>query len=435
MTTIDDPRQGTPISARHGGALPSPLGAQHGVSDALPGTPLAPAPPRPHEPYQKLTWVDPVTGVHGYLVVDTLLSGLATGGTRMRAGCTMREVGDLARGMSLKTSTFGIPVGGAKGGIDLDPKDPRAEGVLERFYDAMRPWLDSHWVTADDLGVDQHRLDAVFDRLGLIHSYGAAIRRAADPAATYRRVRAAIDAPVSEGLHLGDMIGGYGVAQACLAAVRALGPGPGGTTTVAVQGVGTMGGGTAWYLHEAGAHVVALADAAGTLYHPGGLDVPALLALRDAYGEIDRTRVPDDVEQLPRDAVLRMHVDVLVPAAVSYAIGTHNADEVNARVVVEAANAAVVPEAEPMLAARHVPVVPDFVANAGAATCAWWLLLGMVGPDPADSLRRLRREMRTLVGTLLEQSRRTGATPREVALVIAEEHRIAVGDSAQVVIP
>ncbi|MGH8922645.1 MAG: Glu/Leu/Phe/Val dehydrogenase dimerization domain-containing protein, partial [Actinomycetes bacterium] len=108
------------------------------------------------EPLMRLTWTDPVTGAHGYLVVHSLVSGIATGGTRMRAGCTMGEVEDLARGMANKTATFNLPVGGAKGGVDFDPKDPRAFGVLTRFCEFLRPWLDARWVTAEDLGVPQH---------------------------------------------------------------------------------------------------------------------------------------------------------------------------------------------------------------------------------------------------------------------------------------
>ncbi|WP_281262259.1 Glu/Leu/Phe/Val dehydrogenase dimerization domain-containing protein, partial [Acuticoccus kandeliae] len=104
----------------------------------------------------RLQWNDAVTGAVGYLVVHTLRAGLATGGTRMRAGCTLSEVEDLARGMANKTATFDLPIGGAKGGIDFDPKDPRAVEVLERFCEAMRPWIDAHWVTAEDLGVPQH---------------------------------------------------------------------------------------------------------------------------------------------------------------------------------------------------------------------------------------------------------------------------------------
>ena len=76
-------------------------------------------------PLVRVTWTDPVTGKNGYLVVHTLVSGIATGGTRMRAGCTESEVANLAYGMALKTATFNLPVGGDKGGIDCDPKDPQ----------------------------------------------------------------------------------------------------------------------------------------------------------------------------------------------------------------------------------------------------------------------------------------------------------------------
>ncbi|WP_308283000.1 Glu/Leu/Phe/Val dehydrogenase dimerization domain-containing protein [Pseudonocardia nigra] len=369
------------------------------------------------EPLLRVTWTDPVTGAPGHLVVHTLVSGLATGGTRMRAGCTMAEVEDLARGMAAKTAVFDLPVGGAKGGIDFDPKDPRAVGVLERFCQAMRPWLDAHWVTAEDLGVPQHLIDEVFDRLGLGQSYHAAIRRSADPEATLRRVRAGLATPVPGGL-LGDVIGGYGVAQACLSAAAAWGWAPD-RTTVAIQGIGTMGGGAAWYLHEAGMRVVAVADAAGTLYRPDGLDVPALLALRDAYGEIDRSRLPADVRRLPRGAVVATPCDILVPTAISYAITPDNSFDVAAKVVVEAANTATTAEAEAMLAGRGIPVIPDFVANAGAAAWAWWLLLGRVGTDPADSFGKLRTEMRANVALLLDRWGTDGVPPRHTGWELA----------------
>ncbi|OZM81263.1 Glu/Leu/Phe/Val dehydrogenase dimerization domain-containing protein [Pseudonocardia sp. MH-G8] len=391
--------------------------------------PAGGAGPRDTEPLLRLTWTDPVTGTHGYLVVHSLISGLATGGTRMRAGATMSEVEDLARGMAAKTAVFDLPVGGAKGGIDFDPKDPRAVGVLERFCQAMRPWLDDHWVTAEDLGVPQHLIDEVFARIGLGQSYHAAIRRSADPEQTLRRVRAGLDTPVPGGL-LGDVIGGYGVAQACLAAAGSWGwPLP--DTTVAVQGIGTMGGGAAWYLHEAGMRVVAVADAAGTLYRPEGLDIPALLDLRDSYGEVDRSRLPADVQQLPRAAVIAMQVDVLVPAAISYAITPDNSYDVAARVVVEAANNATTPEAEDMLSARGIPVIPDFVANAGAAAWAWWLLLGQVGTDPEDSFRRLRTEMRTKVAMLLDRWSTAWVPPRQTAWGLGvDRHTAQVGEAA-----
>jgi glutamate dehydrogenase (NAD(P)+) len=398
---------------------------------------VVPASTHDREPLIRLTWADPVTGAHGYLVVHTLVSGLATGGTRMRAGCTLAEVEDLARGMAAKTAVFGLPVGGAKGGIDFDPKDPRATGVLERFCQAMRPWLDAHWVTAEDLGVPQHLIDEVFARLGLQQSYHAAISRSADSERTLRRVRAGLDAEVPGGV-LGDVIGGYGVAQACLATAAAWGWSVA-ETSVAIQGIGTMGGGAAWYLHEAGMRVVAMADAAGTLYDPNGLDVPALLGLRDGFGEVDRSRVAAHVRRLPRSAVISTPADILVPAAISYAITPDNSFDVAAKVVVEAANAATTPEAEAMLTARNVPVVPDFVANAGAAAWAWWLLLGQVGADPVDSFRRLRTEMQEKVGLLLERWTVDGVPPRQTALRFCldrqEALRLDPDQPGQIVIP
>lgn len=376
-------------------------------------TPTIPVVARP-EPYLRLHWTDSSTGAVGYLVVHTLRAGLATGGTRMRAGCRLSEVEDLARGMADKTATFDLPVGGAKGGIDFDPKDPRAVEVLERFCEAMRPWLDTHWVTAEDLGVPQHLIDAVFDRLGLGQSYHAAIRRSADPEATLRRVRRGLDAAVEGGFLLGDVIGGYGVAHACLAAAVSWGRAPA-ATTVAIQGIGTMGGSAAYYLHEAGMTVTTIADAAGTLHRADGLDIPALLTLRDAFGEIDRSRLPAGIEQLPRAAIVSADVDILVPAAISYALTPDNSFDVRARIVVEAANAATTPEAEAMLAARGIAVLPDFVANAGAVAWAWWLLLGEVDDTPQTSFDRLRVIMHAKVAQLLSAWTEQHVTPRETA--------------------
>lgn len=399
MTTMQDPAGGAAqITAQTVPAVPAAVALTPAV--------------RRSEPYMRLHWTDSQTGAVGYLVVHTLRGGLATGGTRMRAGCTVSEVEDLARGMANKTATFDLPIGGAKGGIDFDPKDPRAVEVLERFCEAMRPWIDSHWVTAEDLGVPQHLIDEVFERLGLGQSYHAAIRRAADPAATLERVRRGLNAAVEGGFMLGDVIGGYGVAHACLAAAVWWGQVPA-ETTVAIQGVGTMGGAAAYYLYEAGMKVTTVADATGTLHCPDGLDIPALLALRNGYGEIDRSRLPAGIEQLPRTTILAADVDILVPAAISYAITPDNSFDVRARIIVEAANAATTPEAEAMLAARGVPVLPDFVANAGAVAWAWWLLLGQVDDTPENSFDRLRTIMHSKVALLLAAWADQGVTPRE----------------------
>lgn len=384
-------------------------------------------------PEHEVAWTDPVTGARGWLVVHTLVGGMATGGTRMRAGCTRDEVADLARCMATKTAAFGLPVGGAKAGVDYDPKAPDALDVLERFFAGMLDWLDRSWVTAEDLGVTQQDLDAVFTRLGLDQSFHAAIRRSPEPQATLARVRAGLFAQDDDGLPLGDVIGGFGVAQACLGTAEAFGWDPG-ETTVAIQGIGTMGGGAAWYLHEAGVPVTAIADAAGTLFRPRGLDIPALLAARDHYGEIDRAQVPADVELLPREAILAAPVDILVPAAVSYALRAESVADIAARVVVEAANTATTADAEERLAVRGIPVIPDFVANAGAAAWAWWLLQGQVGDHPGDSFARLRTEMRGKVAFMLSEWETAHVSPRRSAWGFAGANLEALADR-QITIP
>lgn len=415
MTSIE-----MPGTAGHPGMAPGRAGARMSPTET-PGRAT-------REPYLRLHWEDEATGARGYLVVDTLVGGLATGGTRMRAGCTMREVEDLARGMTRKTATFDLPIGGAKGGIDFDPKDPRALDVLTRFFQAMHPFLDRHWVTAEDLGVTQQLIDEVFARLGMRQSYHAAIERSTNCVATTERIYRGLNSQVPGGL-LGDVIGGYGVAQACLAAASVRGWDIE-RTSVAVQGVGTMGGGAAWYLHEAGMRVVALADAAGTLYDPAGLDVPALLQTRDRYGEIDRDAVPARVQRLGRDEILGMDVDVLVPAAVSYAITADNCARVTAPVIVEAANAATTADAELDLTARGIVVVPDFVANAGAVAWAWWLILGEVDERAETSFLRLGRAMTTKVSDLL-----THWTPSDGPLRWTADVSDVVRDVPAVVVP
>ncbi len=375
---------------------------------------MQPKPILQPKPHLTVTWQDKKSPAVGYLVVHDLVDGVATGGLRMRPGCTLREVEDLAYAMSTKTAAFDLPVGGAKGGIDFDPKDERSDGVLLRYIDAMRPFLERTWVTAEDLGVSQHVLDARFAEAGLgSSSYHAQIARSADPAVAQDRVEHAMAADTPDGL-VCDLIAGYGVAQAAIATLAALGDRPE-NTTMAVQGFGTIGGSTALYAQQAGITVVAVSDALGTVRHPDGLDIPALLAIRNEWGEIDREQLDPGIEQLPRDDVLGMTVDVLVPAAVSYALTAHNHAAVNARIVVEGANAAATHEAELELAVRDIPVVPDFIANAGGVAWAWWVLLD----QDDDVYGRLRDEMHTLVGKVLAPWLLDGTMPRQTALSLA----------------
>lgn len=382
---------------------------------------------QPRRPLLRLTWSDPESDATGFVVVDRLITGIATGGLRTRAGCTMEEVEDLAREMSLKTGVYRLPVGGAKGGIDYPADASDVDMVRKRFVTAMRPLLDTIWVTAGDLGTPQARLDAVFAQAGLgPSSLRAALLRSAEPSATVARVQQ-LFAGGDHGLRMPDLIGGYGVAEASLAGLGGLGLATNESRAV-VQGFGAMGGSSALYLHLAGVRVVGVCDALGAILNTRrGLDVPALLAARSSGGIIDRAVLRGDDEQRPGESWLDVDAELLVPAAVSYAISEKNCDWVRARLITEAANVPITNAAERRLLERGVVVIPDFVANAGAAAWAWWAIFGLVR-DPETSRSLLSRHVRPLVDSLIRAWITDGVSPRDRARIIAEERLDELGE-------
>ena len=376
-------------------------------------------------PLLSLTWTDHLTGRQGFLVVDRLVRGVSSGGLRMRAGCTLDEVAGLARGMTVKEALHYdpanryVPLGGAKGGIDCDPRAPEAYPLLVRYLRAMRPYIESCWTTGEDLGLTQDLVDRAAAEAGLVSSIQAVYPLLDDEAEARRRLRDAFAVEV-DGIALDELVGGCGVAEAALAALDRSGV-PYSGTRVALQGLGTMGGATARFLTRAGLRVVAVADLKGTIANPAGLDVEALLAARDAHGTVVRSALRPGDRELAGDAWLSAEADVLVPAAVSYAIDAANQERITARWVVEAANMPVRPEAELLLAARGVTVLPDVVVNSGTNAWWWWTLFGDIDADAEEAFAYTRRSMRALVERMLDRARADGTTPRAAAHAIAAE--------------
>ncbi|PKW11293.1 glutamate dehydrogenase (NAD(P)+) [Streptomyces sp. 1222.5] len=380
-------------------------------------------------PLMSLVWTDHVTGRRGFLVVDRLVRGVASGGLRMRPGCTLEEVAGLARGMTMKEALHYnpegryVPLGGAKGGIDCDPQDPGAYGLLVRYLRAMRPYIESFWTTGEDLGLTQDLVDRAAAEAGLVSSVQAVYPLLDDEAAARRRLADAFAVEV-DGIGLDELAGGCGVAESVLAALdRASVPYRG--TRVVVQGLGTMGGATARFLAREGLTVVAVADIKGTIENPAGLDVEALLAARDTYGTVDRRVLRPGDRELPGDAWLSTEAEVLVPAAVSYAVGIAEQERVTARWIVEAANMPVVPEAETLLAARGVTVLPDVVVNSGTNAWWWWTLFGDIGADADEAFAHIRGSMRALIELMLDRAEADGTTPRAAAHALVTD-RLAV---------
>lgn len=379
-----------------------------------------------------ITWQDPDTGALGYVVIDTLVRGTASGGLRMRKGCTLEEVRGLAQGMTrkeaihLREGRHYVPVGGAKGGIDFDPRAPGATGVLERFLVDINPIMHAYWALGEDLGVRQDDIDEVLARRELGSGLSAVNKLVDDPVAVEARAEKAFSAIV-DGVAQDELVGGLGVATSVIAALHDAGRDPSESTAV-IQGFGSMGGATARYLAEAGLRIVGIADADGFVSNPAGLDVEALLVTRDQFGGIDRGALRPEDRVGDRDDWLAADADVLVPAAVSYSITPDNCDRITALLIVEAANMPVLPEAEETLLARGVTIVPDFLANSATNAWWWWVTFGDVDGSWEDSRAIVTTTLRDLTAEVLTAARDQGISPRAAAQAKVDANLAALGD-------
>lgn len=364
-----------------------------------------------------ITWQDPVTGAHGFVVIDTLVRETASGGLRMRQGCTLEEVRGLAEGMTRKEAIHlrpgrrYVPVGGAKGGIDFDPRAPGATDILGRFLVAMNPIMRAYWALGEDLGVRQNDIDDILAESGLGSGLSAVEKLLDDPNAAAARAAAAFSTIV-DGVTQDELVGGLGVATSVIAALEADGRDPASASAV-IQGFGSMGGASARFLAEAGVSIVGIADADGFVSNPAGLDVEALLATRDSFGGIDRATLRPGDQDGDRGDWLAADADVLVPAAVSYAITPENCETITAGLIVEAANMPVLPEAEDLLQARGVTVVPDFLANSATNAWWWWVTFGDVDGSWEASRSIVTTTLRELTRDVLDEAGRQHITPRQ----------------------
>ncbi|GJF33915.1 glutamate dehydrogenase [Kitasatospora sp. NE20-6] len=310
-------------------------------------------------PLLATTVSSPADALTGWVVVDSLVDGIAMGGTRMTGSVTEAEVARLARAMSVKLALAGLPVGGAKAGIRAVPG--RREPVLQAFGRSAGPLLHGGVYLGCDLGTTHADRDLFF----------AAARYDVERDTRTPRLPADWTTLCARFVD----ITGFGVAVAARTAATArLGGAP---CRVAVQGFGTVGRAVAGALADRGHRVVAVADAHGTLHDPRGLPVARLAAATDSAGSIGRAGLPDGTTTADGpEAWLDTDADVLVLAATGDALRTDNVQRVRASVVVEGGNLCCTPEAAAALSARGIALVPDVVANVGAAAAVGSLLTG-----------------------------------------------------------
>jgi glutamate dehydrogenase/leucine dehydrogenase len=331
---------------------------------------------------------EPAVGLEGVVVVDNTRLGPAIGGLRLAPTVTVREVARLARAMTLKNAAAGLPHGGGKAGIIAPRGGVERERLVRAFAQAIRDLTD--YVPGPDMGTDETCMAWVRDEIGRAVGLPEALG----------------------GIPLDDLgATGYGLAAAARAAAEA-GVVELEGARVAVQGFGAVGRHAARFLAEAGARVVAVADSHGTVVSPSGIDVDKLAAVKAEGTLLDW----HDGEHLPREAVLTVDCDILVPAAQPDVITRENARSVTARLILQGANIPTTAAAEQILRERGVVSLPDFIVNAGGVICA---AVEHRGGTAAQAFEEIDRRVHDNTAAVLEASARTGESYRDSGLALA----------------
>jgi glutamate dehydrogenase (NAD(P)+) len=291
--------------------------------------------------------------VEGFRVQHSLTRGPGKGGVRYHPEVSLNETKALAMGMTWKCALVDIPYGGAKGGIQVDPRElsaMEAERMTRRYASEIMPLIGpGRDILAPDIGTGEREMAWILD------TYNAALGMTLGAPVTGK--------PVVVGGSSGRRRStGYGVAQIVKHTVERLGLRP--PIRVAVAGYGEVGRAAAETLDEDGDDfsIVAIGDVGGGPYDPGGLDLHAAERYLREGGSLAELGGGDRVTP---EELLELPCDVLIPAAVGGVISEDNAERITARVVAEGANAPTTHEADAILVERGVTVVPDILANAG----------------------------------------------------------------------
>ncbi len=295
----------------------------------------------------------------GYRVQFNDDRGPYKGGIRFHPIVDLDEVKALAFWMYLKTAVVDIPFGGAKGGVAVDYKSlslTEKERLTKRYalilLDDLGPDKD---IPAPDVSTSEREMAWIMDTWRMIHG---------------RYERAVVTGkPVSVGGSKGRREAtGRGVVITVAEAAKDIGLDIEGATA-AIQGFGNVGKAAAMGLYEQGAKVVAVSDVGCAIVNEGGLDIPALCEHAERGGVLAEFA---EAQKIPRDDLLTLKVDILIPAALENAITADNAGDVKARIIGEGANGPVTPEAVDILAEKDMVVIPDILANAGGVTVSYF---------------------------------------------------------------
>ncbi|MEX1169944.1 MAG: Glu/Leu/Phe/Val dehydrogenase [Chloroflexota bacterium] len=348
---------------------------------------------------------------HGYRVQHNVARGPAKGGLRYHPNTDIDDVRALAMWMTWKCALVGVPFGGAKGGVACDPSSmsqTELEALTRRFATELEGFIGPESdIPAPDVGTTAQTMAWIVDTVSMHKGYSVPGIVTGKP------------------LAIGGSVGradatGQGALYAIEDAARRIGL-PLDGATVAVQGFGNVGEATARLLHEAGARVVAITDVYGGAANPDGLDVPFL---RRHLGEHGTIAGAPGTSPITNNQLFALDVDILVLAALEGQITAANASTVRARILAEAANGPVTPDADPILLENGVFVVPDILCNAGGVIVSyfeWAQNRAAVAWTRDEINERLRRQILDATANVWDRSAADGISQRLAAHAIAVE--------------
>ncbi|WP_035986951.1 Glu/Leu/Phe/Val family dehydrogenase [Leptolyngbya sp. KIOST-1] len=305
----------------------------------------------------------------GYRVRYDDTRGPTKGGIRFHPDVSLDEVQSLAFWMTFKCAALNLPLGGAKGGVTVNPKELSkfelerlSRGYIDAIANFIGPDVD---VPAPDVYTNPMIMGWMMDQYSII-------TRRLSPAVITGK-------PLSMGGSQGrDTATGTGAFYVLQALMARFGKSPE-LTTVAVQGFGNAGSVIARLLFDAGYKVVAVSDSQGGVYAPAGLDIPSIQqfkastrSLKAVYCEGTVCNIVQDHAVITNDELLSLDVDILIPAALENQITAENADTIKARYIFEVANGPITSEADDILSAKGIYVFPDILVNAGGVTVSYF---------------------------------------------------------------
>ena len=349
----------------------------------------------------------------GYRVQHHLTLGPTKGGTRFAPSVDIGEVAALAIWMSWKCALVGLPYGGAKGGVRVDPRSiskRELEGLSRRYMQEMIPFVGPHTdVMAPDMGTNEQVMAWFMDTYSMYQG------RTVTEIVTGK--------PVSSGGTLGRREAtGRGVAYLARRVLTDLGIDLAKATAV-VQGFGNVGSHAALELHRYGMKIVAVSDHTGALYDAAGLDIPALARHAAVRGSI--AGYSNELQHDPNE-VLTLPCDVLVPAAMERVIDADIAGRLKCRVLAEGANGPTTPDADLVLAQRQdeIFVIPDILCNSGGVVVSyfeWVQDLAQLFWEEEEVTRREYHILDRAFDQMVARARKDRISHRTAAMAIGVE--------------